>query len=168
MELEHYKIYSVDELLEKKDNIIKCIGRPLFVLCTGGLSPCALPPQPKRLRRELFFAQNLEVSQKVAIFAGEMTVKRDKLKHNRSQLYRQNEELEEEKRRLEDAGKLLLWKSRLITNIGNLVFAGVVIGGVFEEVSEPFILFGGGVLIAVFCYFLGYNLYKRGIRLWRQ
>ena len=32
MELEHYKIYSVDELLEKKDNIIKCIGRPLFVL----------------------------------------------------------------------------------------------------------------------------------------
>jgi len=127
-----------------------------------------LPPQPKRLRRELFSRQNLEVSEKVAIFAGEMTVKRDKLKHNRSQLYRQNEELEEEKRRLEDAGKLLLWKSRLITNIGNLVFAGVVIGGVFEEVSEPFILFGGGVLIAVFCYFLGYNLYKRGIRLWRQ
>jgi len=135
---------------------------------TGTCLTQPLPPQPKRQRRELFFPQNLEVSEKVAIFAGEMTVKRDKLKHNRSQLYRQNEELEEEKRRLEDAGKLLLWKSRLITNIGNLVFAGVVIGGVFEEVSEPFILFGGGVLIAVFCYFLGYNLYKRGIRLWRQ
>ena len=97
-----------------------------------------------------------------------MTAKRDKQKQNRSQLYRQIEEAEAEALRKEYAGKLLLWKSRLITNVGNLVFAGVVIGGVFEEIEHPLIVFGFSSLVAMSCYLIGYNLYKRGIKLWRK
>ena len=97
-----------------------------------------------------------------------MTAKRDKQKQNRSQLYQQIENAEVEARKKEEAGKLLLWKSRLITNVGNLVFAGVVVGGVFEEVSNPWSVFGGGILMAAVCFLLGYHLYKKGIKLWRQ
>ena len=98
----------------------------------------------------------------------EMTSRRDKQKAQRSLFYDQIESMEEEKLRKEDAGKLLLWKSRLITNVGNLVFAGVVIGGVFEDISSPLIVFGSGIFVASFSYLLGYYLYKRGIKLWRQ
>ena len=97
-----------------------------------------------------------------------MRSRRDKQKAQRSLFYDQIESMEEEKLRKEDAGKLLLWKSRLITNVGNLVFAGVVIGGVFEDISSPLIVFGSGIFVASFSYLLGYYLYKRGIKLWRQ
>ena len=97
-----------------------------------------------------------------------MTAKRDRQKQNRSQLYRQIEEAEAETSRKEEIGKLLLWKSRLITNVGNLVFAGVIVGGVFEEIEYPLIVYGSSTLVAMSSYLIGYNLYKRGIKLWKK
>ena len=96
-----------------------------------------------------------------------MTSKRDKIKQNRSQLYRQNEDLEADTIRLEVAGKLLLWKSRGITNIGNLIFAGVVAGGIFEDIGHPWIVLSSGISVVAACYLAGYKLYKKGIKLWR-
>ena len=97
-----------------------------------------------------------------------MTAKRDRQKQNRSQLYRQIEKAEADSQKKEEAGKLLIWKSRLITNVGNLVFAGVVVGGVFEDITNPWIVFGLGTIVAISCYLIGYELYKKGIKLWRQ
>lgn len=76
-----------------------------------------------------------------------MTSRRDKIKQNRSQLYRQNEELEMDEQRKEEARKLLLWKSEFLTDIGKLIFAGAIIGGLFEQTSYPLLTFGGGTAV---------------------
>ena len=92
-----------------------------------------------------------------------MTSKRDKQKQNRSQLYRQIEDAEFEDRRIEMEKKIRLWKSKVFTDIAKLVLAGVVLGGIFEDLSHPFLLFGIGTVVFLMSLFLGYWYYKRGI-----
>ena len=93
-----------------------------------------------------------------------MTSRRDKTKENRSQLYRQNEEFEMEEQRKEEVRKLLLWKSELMTDVGKLVFAGAVIGGIFEDMSHPWLILGGGTSAVAALFYFGYWFYKKSIR----
>lgn len=93
-----------------------------------------------------------------------MTSRRDKTKENRSQLYRQNEEIEMEEQRKEEARKLLLWKSEFLMDVGKLVFAGAIVGGLFEQTSYPLIIFGGGTVVVVSLFYAGYRFYKKSIR----
>ena len=92
-----------------------------------------------------------------------MTSRRDKQKQQRSQLYRQIEETEQERDRVEKEKKLLLWKSSIYTDTAKLVFAGVLLGGIFEDVSRPYLVFGSGVCVFLLCLYMGYRFYKRGI-----
>ena len=92
-----------------------------------------------------------------------MTSKRDKIKQNRSQLYRQNEELEMEAKRKRTEKKLLLWKGNVLTDISKLVFAGVVIGSIFSKDPSWTLIFGIGFAVFMFLLYFGYRYYKRGI-----
>ena len=68
----------------------------------------------------------------------------------------QLKELREEKRK-----NLNLWVSGLFTDMAKLVFAGVIIGGVFEEVEEPLLLYGTGFIFLAVFLFVGYVFIKR-------
>ena len=53
------------------------------------------------------------------------------------------------------------WASGLFTDMAKLTFAGVIIGGVFEEVEKPLLLYGAGIaFLAVFIY-IGYVFIKK-------
>ena len=68
----------------------------------------------------------------------------------------QLKELREEKRK-----NLNLWVSGLFTDMAKLVFAGVIIGGVFEKVEEPLLLYGTGFIFLAVFLFVGYVFIKR-------
>ena len=59
--------------------------------------------------------------------------------------------------------ELNLWKSEVVTDLAKLIFAGVILGGIFEHVDEPFLLYGAGIVGFAFCILLGYIYFKRGI-----
>ena len=45
--------------------------------------------------------------------------------------------------------KVNQWASELCTDMAKLVFAGVILGGVFEKVENPILLYGTGFIILV-------------------
>ena len=51
----------------------------------------------------------------------------------------------------------------MLTDLAKLIFAGVIIGGIFENVETPIVLYGAGVLGFTIALSLGYMYYKRGI-----
>ena len=56
------------------------------------------------------------------------------------------------------------WKSKLLTDLAKLVFAGVILGGLFEKVENPYLLYGSGLsAIAIFLY-LGYLFLRRSLK----
>lgn len=61
------------------------------------------------------------------------------------------------------ARELDIWKSEVLTDLAKLIFAGVIIGGIFENVETPVVLYGSGVLGFTIALSLGYMYYKRGI-----
>ena len=48
--------------------------------------------------------------------------------------------------------------------LGNLVFGGVLIGGIFQELNSPVLHFLIGTIVFVLFYMIGYILYKQGIK----
>lgn len=106
--------------------------------------------------------QNLEVSKIISIFAP-MNARRDKHKQYRSQLNSQLAAIEDAKEKEHQIRELDIWKSEVLTDLAKLIFAGVIIGGIFENVETPIVLYGAGVLGFTIALLLGYMYYKRGI-----
>ena len=59
---------------------------------------------------------------------------------------------------------LYLWKSKFLTDLTKLVFAGVLIGGIFQPVSYPVLLYVGGTALFATFLLVGYRYYKRAIK----
>ena len=93
-----------------------------------------------------------------------MNARRERLKQQRAQLNTQLDAMhyaESEKSRRQ---KLDVWKSDVLTDLAKLIFAGVIIGGIFEQVDSPFILYSAGIIGLAISLTLGYVYYKRGIK----
>lgn len=52
--------------------------------------------------------------------------------------------------------------SDITFDLGKLVFGGVLIGGLFESVTNPFLLYTAGFIIFSLLMLLGYILFKIG------
>ncbi len=92
-----------------------------------------------------------------------MSTRRERAKAPNSQLNRQLADMVEARRQNSIKRSLYLWKIKFLTDLTKLVFAGVLIGGIFQPVSYPILLYAGGS--AIFAAFLltGYGYYKRAI-----
>ena len=92
-----------------------------------------------------------------------MTAKRERQHRKRATMCMQLQTAEDKAEQLERIRQTNLWKSDVLTDLAQLVFAGVIIGGVFQPVERPLILYSVGVLTFVTCIAFGYAYYKRGL-----
>ena len=56
------------------------------------------------------------------------------------------------------------WKSELLTDLAKLVFAGVILGGLFEEIDSPILLYGVGFTVIIVFLYLGYYFLKKDFK----
>lgn len=97
-----------------------------------------------------------------------MSTRRDRAKAPSVQLNKQLAAAEEwahsfeQKKEIER--NLSLWKSELFTDMAKLVFAGVILGGVFEKVENPILLYGSGFSFLAIFLFMGYLFLKRALK----
>ena len=54
--------------------------------------------------------------------------------------------------------------AEISTNLANLVFGGIIIGGIFEEMQHPFYLYSMGIALFVVLILLGNYYYDKGIK----
>ena len=93
-----------------------------------------------------------------------MSTRRERAKAPNSQLNKQLADMEEARRQNSIKRSLYLWKSKFLTDLTKLVFAGVLIGGIFQPVSYPVLLYAGGLVIFAAFLLTGYGYYKRAIK----
>ena len=84
-----------------------------------------------------------------------MSTRRERANEPTKQLNRQlllaNETAQKEALRNERRKKVNDWAGELFTDMAKLVFAGVILSGVFEKVENPILLYGAGfTFLAVF------------------
>ena len=94
-----------------------------------------------------------------------MSTRRERAKAPAAQLNQQLAASEKaaqcERLRKKKQKNLNRWISELCTDMAKLVFAGVIIGGIFEKVDEPILLYSAGIaFLAVFLY-IGYVFVKK-------
>ena len=89
-----------------------------------------------------------------------MSTRRERAKAPSVQLNKQLLAAEESaqaiNRKREIERNLNLWKSELFTDMAKLVFAGVILGGVFEKVENPILLYGSGFSFLAIFLLMGY------------
>jgi hypothetical protein len=94
-----------------------------------------------------------------------MTTRRERAKEPAAKLNKQLAEIEEagkkEMLRAEKRKNINRWASNLFTDMAKLVFAGVIVGGVFEKVEEPLILYGIGFVVLLGFLCVGYIFVKK-------
>ena len=94
-----------------------------------------------------------------------MTKRREKAKAQTSQLNKQLIIAQESSQAMEVRAcrkkGLNHWKSELLTDLAKLVFAGVILGGLFEEIESPILLYGVGFTVIIVFLYLGYYFLKR-------
>ncbi len=81
-----------------------------------------------------------------------------------TKLNKQLAEMEYARKQKSIERSLNLWKSKFLTDLTKLVFAGVLIGGIFQPVSYPVLLYAGGIALFATFLFVGYRYYKRAIK----
>ena len=57
-----------------------------------------------------------------------------------------------------------LWRSELFTDMAKLIFAGVILGGVFEKVENPMLLYGAGTSALIILLIMGYYFLKQALK----
>ena len=60
--------------------------------------------------------------------------------------------------------ELGLWRSELFTDMAKLIFAGVILGGIFEKVENPMLLYGAGTSALVVLLIMGYLFMKQALK----
>lgn len=93
-----------------------------------------------------------------------MSTRRERAKAPAAQLNRQLDEMEYARKQNSIERSLYLWKSKFLTDLTKLVFAGVLIGGIFQPVSYPVLLYVGGTALFATFLLVGYRYYKRAIK----
>ena len=97
-----------------------------------------------------------------------MSTRRERAKAPSVQLNKQLLAAEESaqaiSRKREIERNLNLWKSELFTDMAKLVFAGVILGGVFEKVENPILLYGSGFSFLAIFLLMGYLFLKRALK----
>jgi uncharacterized membrane protein YraQ (UPF0718 family) len=96
-----------------------------------------------------------------------MSTRRERAKLPNVQLKEQMALMEEQaqsaNKKKEIERNLNLWKSELFTDMAKLIFAGVILGGVFEKVENPLLLYGAGFSALTVFLYIGYVLLKRAL-----
>ena len=97
-----------------------------------------------------------------------MSTRRERAKAPSVQLNKQLLAAEESaqaiSRKREIERNLNLWKSELFTDMAKLVFAGVILGGVFEKIENPILLYGSGFSFLAIFLLMGYLFLKRALK----
>ena len=97
-----------------------------------------------------------------------MSTRRERAKASSVQLNKQLLAAEESaqaiNRKREIERNLNLWKSELFTDMAKLVFAGVILGGVFEKVENPILLYGSGFSFLAIFLLMGDLFLKRALK----
>jgi len=93
-----------------------------------------------------------------------MSTRRERAKEPTTKLNKQLAEMEYVRKQKSIERSLYLWKSKFLTDLTKLVFAGVLIGGIFQPVSYTVLLYAGGIALFATFLFVGYRYYKRAIK----
>ena len=104
----------------------------------------------------------MEVSGNLSNFAT-MNARRDKQKRQQPQLNSQLEAIDAIKEKRWRECQLDKWKSEVLTDLAKLIFAGVIIGGIFEQIDNPIILYTAGIFGFSITLTMGFVYYKRGL-----
>ena len=104
----------------------------------------------------------LAVSNLLCTFA--MSNRREKAKAPTVQLNKQLVAAEESARIFRENSKKNLRYAEVFTDLAKLVFGGVIIGGVFEEMEHPIYLYTIGILGFLFLMWIGTMYYNKGIK----
>ena len=93
-----------------------------------------------------------------------MSTRRERAKEPTARLNRQLAEMEESARLKREADKRNLRKADIYTGLADMVFAGIIIGGLFESTVYTGLLYIGGITgFAVFMT-LGNKYFNQGIK----
>ena len=93
-----------------------------------------------------------------------MSTRRERAKEPTAKQNKQLADLEFTRKQNSIERSLYLWKSKFLMDLTKLVFAGVLIGGIFQPVSYPVLLYVGGTALFATFLLVGYRYYKRAIR----
>ena len=93
-----------------------------------------------------------------------MSTRRERTKQSNVQQNRQLKEIEAARIRDIKERNLNLWKSRFLMDLTKLVFAGVLIGGIFQPVPHPVLLYLCGIVLFTTFLLVGYRYYKSAIK----
>ena len=93
-----------------------------------------------------------------------MSTRRERAKEPTAKQNKQLADLEFTKKQNSIERSLYLWKSKFLMDLTKLVFAGVLIGGIFQPVSYPVLLYVGGTALFATFLLVGYRYYKRAIK----
>ena len=93
-----------------------------------------------------------------------MSTRRERAKEPAAKLNKQLAEMEETARLKRETDKRNLRKAEIYTGLANMVFAGIIIGGLFESTQYKGLLYLGGIIgFAVFMA-LGNRYFDQGIK----
>lgn len=93
-----------------------------------------------------------------------MSKRREQSKAQTSQLNKQLAEAEEAAKFYRENCKKNLRYAEVFTDLAKLVFGGIIIGGVFEEMKHPLYLYAIGIVGFLFLLFIGTKYYNKGIK----
>lgn len=93
-----------------------------------------------------------------------MSTRRGKAKAKTCQLNKQLMAAEVAAKIFRENCKKNLRIASILTDMGKLVFGGVIIGGVFEEVAYPEYLFSIGIVGFIFLMWIGTIYFNKGIK----
>lgn len=92
-----------------------------------------------------------------------MSTRRERAKAPTTQLNKQLVEASEAERLMRERRQEDLRYADIYTDLAKLVFGGVIIGGIFEEMKHPFYLYAIGILVFLLLIRIGNIYFKRGI-----
>ena len=93
-----------------------------------------------------------------------MSTRRAQAKQPNAQLNRQLLERETYIKLQEEKRKKSLRKADICTDLSKLVFASVILGGLFENVAHPYLLFGAGCIGFTVLLWYGNRYFEKGIK----
>ena len=92
-----------------------------------------------------------------------MSTRRERAKAPTAQLNKQLAEASEAERLMRERRQEDLRDADIYTDLAKLVFGGVIIGGIFEEMKHPVYLYAIGVVVFLLLIRIGNIYFKRGI-----
>ena len=93
-----------------------------------------------------------------------MSKRRERAKESTTRLNKQLAEMDVAKKIHSENQKKNLCYADIFTNLANLVFGGIIIGGVFENMEHPLYLYLMGFSVFFILIWIGNVYYNKGIK----